>query len=313
MSAVLAVVLMVLKIIGMILLALLLLLLLALLLPAGIHFRWSHIGGLRLQLCYGPLHFTLYPRKADEEEKKAEPKAETKQGNTPKTELTSAAPPKPTPPPAKAELPAQPTMEKQTEPTEAKPAKAPEEPQKAPETSPQPEQAVPKPKAKSAPAAETPAAEPQPEEDTGLVDRIKAAVRADPVGYVRHLFSVLRASVGPLLRGFRVSKLNVIWTITGETAAETAILYGQTLTTLNTILAIAQDHIKIQADQLWLEADYTGSAKQQRVVSLKLLLCPLLALVTVVCFVWHARHDPQLLPPKHPKYNTPETEQGGNL
>ena len=306
MSAVLAVVLMVLKIIGMILLALLLLLLLALLLPAGIHFRWSHIGGLRLQLCYGPLHFTLYPRKADEEEKKAELKAETKQGNTPKTEPTSAAPPKPTPPPAKAELPAQPTMEKQMEPTVAKPAKA-------PETSPQPEQAVPKPKAKSAPAAETPAAEPQPEEDTGLVDRIKAAVRADPVGYVRHLFSVLRASVGPLLRGFRVSKLNVIWTITGETAAETAILYGQTLTTLNTILAIAQDHIKIQADQLWLEADYTGSAKQQRVVSLKLLLCPLLALVTVVCFVWHARHDPQLLPPKHPKYNTPETEQGGNL
>lgn len=306
MSAVLAVVLMVLKIIGMILLALLLLLLLALLLPAGIHFRWSHIGGLRLQLCYGPLHFTLYPRKADEEEKKAEPKAETKQGNTPKTEPTSAAPPKPTPPPAKAELPAQPTMEKQMEPTVAKPAKA-------PETSPQPEQAVPKPKAKSAPAAETPAAEPQPEEDTGLVDRIKAAVRADPVGYVRHLFSVLRASVGPLLRGFRVSKLNVIWTITGETAAETAILYGQTLTTLNTILTIAQDHIKIQADQLWLEADYTGSAKQQRVVSLKLLLCPLLALVTVVCFVWHARHDPQLLPPKHPKCNTPETEQGGNL
>ena len=306
MSAVLAVVLMVLKIIGMILLALLLLLLLALLLPAGIYFRWSHIGGLRLQLCYGPLHFTLYPRKADEEEKKAEPKAETKQGNTPKTEPTSAAPSKPTPPPAKADLPAQPTMEKQTEPTEAKPAKA-------PETSPQPEQAVPKPKVKSAPAAETPAAEPQPEEDTGLVDRIKAAIRADPVGYVRHLFSVLRASVGPLLRGFRVSKLNVIWTITGETAAETAILYGQTLTTLNTILAIAQDHIKIQADQLWLEADYTGSAKQQRVVSLKLLLCPLLALVTVVCFVWHARHDPQLLPPKHPKYNTPETEQGGNL
>ena len=302
MSAVLAVALMVLKIIGMILLALLLLLLLALLLPAGIHFRWSHIGGLRLQLCYGPLHFTLYPRKADEEEKKAE----TKQGNTPKTEPTSAAPPKPTPPPAKAP----------EEPQKAEPAPPAEKEQgkpKAPETSPQPEQAVPKPKAKSAPAAETPAAEPQPEEDTGLVDRIKAAVRADPVGYVRHLFSVLRASAGPLLRGFRVSKLNVIWTITGETAAETAILYGQTLTTLNTILAIAQDHIKIQADQLWLEADYTGSAKQQRVVSLKLLLCPLLALVTVVCFVWHARHDPQLLPPKHPEYNTPETEQGGNL
>ena len=46
---------------------------------------------------------------------------------------------------------------------------------------------------------------------------------------------------------------------------------------------------------------------------MKKFLAMLLALVTVVCFVWHARHDPQLLPPKHPKYNTPETEQGGNL
>lgn len=340
MSAVLAVVLTVLKIIGMILLVLLLLLLLALLLPAGIHFRWSHTGGLRLQLCYGPLHFTLYPRKADEEEEKTEPKAETKQGSAPKTEPTPTAPPKQTPPPAKTEQPAQPTTEKQTEPTEAEPAKMPEEtgkaepapsPEKeqgkpkAPESSPQPEQAAqksnPKPAparqpeaaAAHAPAPEAPAPEKQEEEDAGLVDRIKAAVKADPVGYVRHLFSVLRASVGPLLRGFRVSKLNVFWTITGENAAETAILYGQTLTTLNTILAIAQDHIKIQADQLRLEADYTGSAKQQRVVSFKLLLCPLLALVTVVCFAWRAWHDPQLLPPKHPKHNTPETEQGGNL
>ena len=46
---------------------------------------------------------------------------------------------------------------------------------------------------------------------------------------------------------------------------------------------------------------------------LKIIGMILLALVTVVCFVWHTRHDPQLLPPKHPKYNTPETEQGGNL
>lgn len=84
MSAVLAVVLMVLKIIGMILLALLLLLLLALLLPAGIHFRWSHIGGLRLQLCYGPLHFTLYPRKADEEEKRQNRRQKQSRGTRPK-------------------------------------------------------------------------------------------------------------------------------------------------------------------------------------------------------------------------------------
>ena len=318
MSAVLAVVLMMLKVIGILLLVLLLLLLLALLLPAGIHFRWSHTGGLRLQLCYGPLHFTLYPRKADEEEEKAEPKEETKQGSTPKTEPTPAAPPKQTPPqptspPAKAEPPAQPTAEKQSETTEAKPTKAPEEAQKTKPTPP-PEKELEKAKAPGkSPPPESSNPETQEEEDDGLMDRIKAAAKAEPVGYVRHLFSVLRASAGPLLRGFRVNRLNVFWTITGQTAAETAILYGHTLTTLNTILAIAQDHIKIQADQLRLEADYTGSAKQQRAVSFNLLLCPLLALVTAVRFAWHAWHDPQLLPPKHPKHNTPETEQGGNL
>ena len=36
----------------------------------------------------------------------------------------------------------------------------------------------------------------------------------------------------------------------------------------------------------------------------------LAARVVLVTVVWRAWHDPQLLPPKHPKYNTPETEQG---
>lgn len=225
MSAVLAVVLMVLKIIGMILL-----LLLALLLPAGIHFRWSHIGGLRLQLCYGPLHFTLYPRKADEE-KKGRTEGGNKAGEHAQNRADFRRTAQANPAACKSGT-ARTTYNGKADGThgskarksagrtpKAEPAPPAEKEQgkpKAPETSPQPEQAVPKSKAKSAPAAETPAAEPQPEEDTGLVDRIKAAVRADPVGYVRHLFSVLRASVGPLLRGFRVSKLNVIWTITGR-------------------------------------------------------------------------------------------------
>lgn len=316
MSAVLAVVLTILKVIGILLLALLLLLLLALLLPAGIDFRWSHAGGLRLRLCYGPLHLTLYPRKPDEpEEEKA----------APKTEPDRQAPRQPTPQPKAAEVKTAETKTAETQPPptqkEAAPQNPPPEKQETqpqtPQTPQKPEQPPkaeqPKPKQEKAPPKEPAKPAAEEEEDTGAADRIKDALRADPIGYVRHLFDVLHACAGPLLWSFRVSKLRVYWTVTGWDAAATAVLYGKTLTTLNTILAIAQDHIRIEADQLRLEADYIGNAKQQRVVSFRLLICPLLALITVVRFAWRAWHDPRLLPPKQPKNNTPETQQGGNL
>lgn len=314
MSAVLAVVLAILKVIGVILLVLLLLLLLALLLPTGLDFRWSHAGGLRLRLCYGPLHITLYPRKPEKQEE-AEP--DQKAGPNPepdrKTAVTPETQPAQTAETKAAEEKAPAAQEKPVPPEETEPpqpvqekAKPPEQKkaEQKPETEKKPGSEPPKP-------PETPA--PEPEEDAGIVDRIKAALRADPIGYVRHLLDVLHSCAGPLLHSFRVSKLNVFWTITGEDAAETAILYGHTLTTLNTILAIIQDHIRIQADQLRLEADYIGNAKQQRTVSFRLLICPLLALIMVVRFAWRAWHDPQLLPPKRSRNNTPETQQGGNL
>lgn len=315
MSAVLAVVLTILKVIGIILLALLLLLLLALLLPAGIDFRWSHAGGLRLRLCYGPLHLTLYPRKPDEpEEEKAAPKAEpdrqaprqpTPQPKVAEVKTAEAKTTETQPPTQKEAVPQNPPPEKQeTQPQTPQTPQKPEQSPKAEQPKPKQEKASPKEPAK--PVAEE-------EEDTGIADRIKDALRADPIGYVRHLFDVLHACAGPLLWSFRVSKLRVYWTVTGWDAAATAVLYGKTLTTLNTILAIAQDHIRIEADQLRLEADYIGNAKQQRVVSFRLLICPLLALITVVRFAWRAWHDPRLLPPKQPQNNTPETQQGGNL
>lgn len=57
-----AILLFLLRLIGWVLLAVLLLLLVALLIPLGVRFAYRP-GSVRATACYGPLHFTLWPRK----------------------------------------------------------------------------------------------------------------------------------------------------------------------------------------------------------------------------------------------------------
>ena len=57
-----AILLFLLRLIGWVLLAVLLLLLVALLIPLGVRFAYRP-GSVRATACYGPLHFTLWPRR----------------------------------------------------------------------------------------------------------------------------------------------------------------------------------------------------------------------------------------------------------
>ena len=61
-----AILLFLLRLIGWVLLAVLLLLLVALLIPLGVRFVYRP-GSVRATACYGPLHFTLWPRKGQPE------------------------------------------------------------------------------------------------------------------------------------------------------------------------------------------------------------------------------------------------------
>ena len=61
-----AILLFLLRLIGWVLLAVLLLLLVALLIPLGVRFAYRP-GSVRATACYGPLHFTLWPRKGQPE------------------------------------------------------------------------------------------------------------------------------------------------------------------------------------------------------------------------------------------------------
>ena len=67
-----------------------------------------------------------------------------------------------------------------------------------------------------------------------------------------------------LLRRIEVRRLQVVWTVTGADAADTAITYGRRIALFNTLLAMARDHVRIRADELRLEPDFTGKQKENR-------------------------------------------------
>ena len=76
-----AILLFLLRLIGWVLLAVLLLLLVALLIPLGVRFAYRP-GSVRAMACYGPLHFTLWPRKGQPEALK-KPASAAPPGQTP--------------------------------------------------------------------------------------------------------------------------------------------------------------------------------------------------------------------------------------
>mgnify|MGYP000514924038 CR=1 FL=1 len=67
-----AILLFLLRLIGWVLLAVLLLLFVALLIPLGVRFAYRP-GSVRATACYGPLHFTLWPRRGQPEALKSPP------------------------------------------------------------------------------------------------------------------------------------------------------------------------------------------------------------------------------------------------
>lgn len=64
-----------------------------------------------------------------------------------------------------------------------------------------------------------------------------------------------------------IRHLNVFWTVTGEDAAQTALMYGAEMTVFNTALALVQQTVRLQSDRLWLEPDFTGIRQEERRIS----------------------------------------------
>ena len=274
MTLVLAVLLAVLKFVGWLLLFLLALLVVLLILPVELRFAYLP-GGPSLTAWYGPLHFRLWPR----------PSA----GSSAAQSTQAAAP----------QSAAEPT--KQTQPRTATAATAEATAKNAASAPPPTQTNTP---ADSTPKA-APAAEPAalPKKSGGLPfhisERIEAAVNLlthDPAAFARCMFGHLRWVGRFLARHIKVQHLTVVWTVTGEDAAQTAELYGTAMTAANNLLAFLQQIICLQCDHLQLEPDFTGQRRGERQISGRLHTHPFLLLWLLIRLLFRLGKDPQLQP-----------------
>lgn len=272
MSAVLAVLLTVLKILGIVLAVILVLVAVVLVLPVGLSLRYEG-KTLELRLRAGPVRILLYPRPSQSA-------AQARQGTA--SEAAPAGPGRDSPKPAAprcaraGESAAQAAGPAVPKASVAAPAGQPEK--KAGEKSPNKNKASARP------------------EKPGLVERVLGAFRSNPVEFLSHLFSLVMAAGGWLLHGVHITRLRVLWTVTREDASDTAITYGRAVAALNTALAVARDHMKIESEELRLEPDFTGERAAQRRISFELFTRPVIVLVIGVRLLRRFLHDPVLFP-----------------
>ena len=259
----------ILKILGAALLLLLLLLLAALLLPLGLDIRYT-AGQWQVQARYALLHFALYPPKSAPQQTPS-PAPETPKENPPAAE-------KPNPPPAAKAEPAQNTQKA-------------DKPQQPP------------------PPADKAQAKPEPKPQTrglpfGIGARIDAALallQRDPVAFVKCAFGHLGWLGRGAAKSLRLSHVTVFWTVTGQDAAATAVTYGALLAALNTAWALLQQSVRVQADRLWLEPDFTGQQKADRCISLQVRSCAAVLLWLALRFARRLYKEPLWQPQKQEK------------
>ena len=257
-----------LKILGAALLILLLLLLVALLLPLGLDIRYA-AGQWQVQARYALLHFALYP-----------PKSAPQQAASPAREVPKEpAAQKPPPPAAKAE-PAQNTQK--ADKTQSPPPKQPTPPAAKAQAKPEP-----KPQAGGLPF--------------GIGARLDAALallQRDPVAFVKCAFGHLGWLGRGAAKSLRLDHVTVFWTVTGQDAAATAVTYGALLGALNTAWALLQQSVRVQADRLWLEPDFTGQQKADRCISLQVRSCAAVLLWLALRFARRLYKEPLWQPEK---------------
>ena len=259
-----AVVFFILRLIGWILLAVLLLLVAALFIPLGISLEYRPTAPC-VKAFYGPLHFTLWPRKA------AAQAAHTTSTSAPR-KATKSAPDKSTPDATAVSAP------------KSASAKA-----DVPASS---SDAAPPPPAKdSAPASSR--------LPFGVSDHIDAALQLlseDPMAFAKCMLEHTGWFGKHLLRSIRIRHLYVFWTVTAEEASATAQLYGAELALLNNLMAFIQQYVSLQSDRLWLEPDFTGQRAGERRISCTIHSFAAVLLWVILRLLHRLWKDPQLQP-----------------
>lgn len=128
----------------------------------------------------------------------------------------------------------------------------------------------------------SPHREPHPDE----VDRLYDNLMNNPMKYVRMLRHWAKGPGKLLLDHLKVRKVRIVWTVTGEDAAETAISYGALAAACNTAWAAVEDLVDIQAEELRLEPDFTGERRKERCFSCQITARMYIIMASVILTVW---------------------------
>lgn len=274
-----AILLFLLRLIGWVLLAVLLLLLVALLIPLGVRFVYCP-GSVRATACYGPLHFTLWPRKGQPEALKkpasAAPPGQTVRKTVDGEQASVTVEVKPDKPAAKSAQ----TVDRQPA-AQGKPE------------APKPADSVP---AESADAEGSAKKSGLPFGISAHIDAAMQLLSNDPMAFARCMLGHTGWLGCHLLRSVRMSGLDIFWTVTADEASATAELFGAEMALANNLLALVQQYIRVQSDRLWLEPDFTGERAGERIVSFRLTSCAAVLLWLVIRLLYRLWKDPQLQP-----------------
>ena len=274
-----AILLFILRLIGWVLLAVLLLLFIALLVPMGIQFAYRP-GSVQVAAHYGPLRFSLWPRKGQTEAPKqsapAAPPGQTVRKSVDGEQASVTVEVKPDNPTVK---PAQTAAQQSTT-------------QEKPET-PKPAGSV------STESADDKNDTKKGGLPSGISAHIDAAMQLlsdDPMTFAKCMLGHTGWLGRHLLRSVRVSGLDIFWTVTAYEASATAELFGAEMALANNLLALVQQYIRVQSDRLWLEPDFTGERAGERVVSFRLTSCAAVLLWLVLRLLHRLWKDSQLQP-----------------
>ena len=158
---------------------------------------------------------------------------------------------------------------------------------------PKPESTKPEKKEQEEPRASVPdtaeAAKPSPKEpQPDEVDRLYESLMGDPMKYVRRLTRWAKGPGKMLLEHLKVRKVRIVWTVTGEDAAATAIAYGALAGACNTAWVVLEDLVDVQAEELRLEPDFTGERRKERCFSCQITARMYIIVASVILTVWRS-------------------------
>lgn len=242
----------VLKVIAVLLLILAALLVTAMMLPLGFAVEYRP-GRLRVSAVYGPLRRTIWSRRARHKAPAADNKPPAPPSSATKEEASKAQ--------SAAEVEGQ-------QKAEGRPSHPGEEHPPAQTDAAVPPQAVPKP----APMPQPPLPSEDEEETSsgailGRLERILELLTEDPRALANCVLGHMRWLHRHSFFKIQIRHLRVFWTVTCEDAARTAVVYGAEMAALNTLLALVQQTVILQSDQLWLEPDFVGTRRAERRIS----------------------------------------------